>query len=249
MKMKVRMLFGVILLLSLLGAAVVFATPNAPTQVDVTSSERRSQTTSTGLSVPAQAGNVTQLLIQDNRTTTHWQGYYGTVNGEITLDDAGNQTIFSWIDVNPTGEVYASNTSTVTWANITCVNLTANISDSGTRSKLNTSILEDFFNITYTDSDGVNETFNYTYSSSFSVGSTTIDNTYNCPLAYMYVNNASQESNFQEVMLTDNVSSIWTALLENNQAGFDGTSLDFEMIVPENSGGGTTDFYFFVELS
>ena len=235
--------------LAIVGAAIAAAAPEGPGAITVNQSGRRSQTTDSGLAVPAQAGNVSQLIINDTRTTTHWQGYYGRITGTIKLDDAKNETLFDWQLANPVGEVYASNFSTVSWANITCVNFTSNISGSGTRSKLNASILEDAFNISYTETDGINETFNWTYASSFAVGSTTIDSTYNCPLVYTYVNNASQQAKFKEVLLTDNVSAVFTSLLEQDQVGFEGSQWDFQMLVPENSGGGTTDFYFFVELS
>ncbi|MBN2453954.1 hypothetical protein JXB11_00245 [Candidatus Woesearchaeota archaeon] len=248
--MRARVMIIVAVVFALLGAVFAIAVPNTPTEGTIIDSGRRNYTVDGGLAVGAQAGNVTQLDIQSNTTTTHWQGYYGSVSGEITLDDAGNSTLFNWVLTTPTGEVYASNTSTVTWANITCVNLTGdNEATTLSRSKLNNSILEAFFNITGTDSDGVDETFDQEYAGSFDVGSTTIDGTYLCPMAYMNVNNDSQSSSFQEVVLTDNVSSIWTAILEDDETGFDGSAMDFQMIVPENQAEGVTNYYFFVELS
>lgn len=222
--------------------------PGPPDNVTVNASSRRVESVQ-GFTVPAQAGNVSQLIINDTRVTTHWQGYYGRITGVITLDDGKNNTLFDWQLTNPVGEIFASNSSSVNWGNITCVNLTSNISGSGTRSKLNASILEDTFNISYTDADGINETFNYTFTDSLTVGETIIASSYNCPLVYLYTNNAAQQADFQEVLLTDNTSVIFTAPLENDLSGFEGSPWDFQMIVPENRAAGTTDYYLFVELS
>jgi hypothetical protein len=249
--MKAKMMLIVLSVIALIGAIVALADPNTPTQGTVISSSRGNSPNSAGFAVGAQAGNVTQLDIQDNRTTEHWQGYYGTVTGEITLDNGKNETLYNWANANPTGEIYASNTSLVTWANITCVNLTGNGSLEGTiaRSKLNGSALESFFNISINEKDGINETFSQVFSGTAVIGSKTITAADSCPMAYMFVNNMSQSSTFKELLLSDNVSSIWTGILESDQPGFDGSNMDFQMIVPENMAEGTTNYYFFVELA
>jgi hypothetical protein len=248
--MKAKMFVIVLIIVALLGAIVALAVPNAPTQVDVLSSARRNYALD-GMGLGAQAGNVTQLDIQDNRTTNHWQGYYGTVTGEITMDNGKNETLYNWATANPQGEVYASNASAVSWTNITCVDFYGNgsLEDTRSRSKLNNTLLENFFNIAATDADGINETFTAQFADTLGVGAKTITAADVCPMAYMFVSNESQASNFKELLLSDNVSSIWTGILENNQAGFDGSNMDFQMIVPENKDEGTTNYYFFVELS
>ncbi|MFH1182247.1 MAG: hypothetical protein V1702_04770 [Candidatus Woesearchaeota archaeon] len=250
--MKAKMFVIAVFIMVLIGAIIALAAPNAPTQADIVSSGRRNYTAGVGgVSIGAQAGNVTQLNIQDNRTTTHWQGYYGTVSGEITLDNGKNDTLYNWVFANPKGEIYAANASVVTWANITCVNLTGNgsLADSPSRSKLNNTILESVFNISDADSDGINETFTAEFTGSLVIGSTTLTTTDYCPMAYMFVSNMSQSSTFKEVLLSDNLSSIWTGILESDQPGFDGTNMDFQMIVPENMAEGTSNYFFFVELS
>jgi hypothetical protein len=248
--MKVKLFIITIVVMVLVCAIIALAVPNSPTQADVLGSGRRNYTVG-GMALGAQAGNVTQLDIQDNRTTEHWQGYYGTVSGEITLDNGKNETLYNWANANPNGEIYASNTSAVSWANVTCVNFTGSFEteDDGARSTLNTSLLEDFFNIGATAPDGVNETFTSQFSGTLEVGSKTLTTSDYCPMAYMFVNNMSQSTTFKEVLLTDNVSSVWTGILEHDQDGFDGTDMDFQMIVPENSGEGITNYYFFVELA
>ncbi len=233
--------------LGLLLATIAEAIPNPPENATANQSQRRVEPTA-GARVSAQAGNVTQLIVNDTRITAHWQGYYGTITGDITLDDAKNNTLFDWKLANPNGQIYASNSSTVSWANISCVNLTG-AATTTSPTKLNTSILESAFNITSTDADGINETFNWTFSGSFSVGATTIATANNCPLVYLYKSDAPQQTNFREVILTDNNSVVYTSLLENDVTGFNSDALDFEMVVTENQASGTTDYFFFVELT
>ena len=53
--------------------------------------------------------------------------------------------------------------------------------------------------------------------------------------------------------MTDNTSNhnvIYTAILEQQKAGFSGATLDFEMIVGDNGDvTAASDYYFYVELS
>jgi hypothetical protein len=243
--MKIQLIVLALIIAFLCGAFLAEAV-NSPSIISVTESGRRVMTQQ-GSSVPAQAGNVSNILIDDMRITTHWQGYYGTVTGTISLADAKNNTLFNWQLADPSGEIYATNSSFISWTNITCMNLSGS-AESGSRSVLNTSIVETAFNITPSEMDGINETFNYTYSSVFSVGAFQFDSTSNCPMAYTYIGNVSQQGSFLEVLMTDNTSVILTSLLEHNREGFNGQSLDFQMLVPTSSDSGT-DYYMFVELN
>ena len=65
-------------------------------------------------------------------------------------------------------------------------------------------------------------------------------------------------SDFQEILLTDNASIIFTTIIENDIVGddlevqgFDNQTHDFQMLVGEDGHGGDdsiTSYYFFVEL-
>ncbi len=253
--MKKEGLLGVLVLFSLviLGSAIVYAAsssvPTSPDSITETSSGRWGGTSS--ISLEAEAGNVTELLISHRQGTESWQGYYGNITGTITLDDANNNSMFDWTIPTPTGEIYASNGSSVTWANIMCVNFTTD------KDAFNETILERGFGINSTDLDGFSETFNNTYTNAtgFEVGSVQINTDDSCPSLFTYVDGTYQTDTFEEVLLTDNVSVIFTALLENDADGFkqgDNTS-DFQMLVAENGHVGfedtTTTYYFFVELA
>ena len=66
---------------------------------------------------------------------------------------------------------------------------------------------------------------------------------------YMYVNDAAQAVSFSEVLLGDGTNLIYTAVVENNVAGFDNNPYDFQMIVAEDGDdSANVAYYFYVEL-
>lgn len=261
--MKARMLSVIVAVIVLVILSYpVLAQPEGPGQIIRGSNERRGQSgtdnATGGTIVQAQAGNVTALTINSTKITSRWQGYYGNVTGEITLDDAFNSTLYNWQLASPQGEIYASNgsaTGAVTWANVFCFNYSNNRSEGQPIvQRFNGTDLEQMIgaNVSNGDRDSVNGTFNATFTGSFAVGSTTIDNTDSCRQVTLFVNDVHQTTDFVEVLLTDNNSIIFTALLEQDADGFQtgAATLDFELIVGENGDITTaTNYYFFVELT
>jgi hypothetical protein len=264
MRMKIFSVIVTIFVIVLVSAMVLAAPdPSGPASMSRGADERRTADSLTGVRQDAGAGNVTSLNINSSLITKRWQGFYGNVSGEIMLDDADNYSLYSWQLASAQGEVYASSGSSVTWSNILCANFTASVT-SGRALNYNLNQLNNFIGLgsdsEQAKEDSVNATFNMTYGDTdsgtsgetFQVGSVTINHAMNCSMANMFVNDQFQNQRFHEVILTDNSSVIWTALLEENQIGFDGTTTDFEMLVGVNgtdSANNMRPYYFFVELS
>ena len=78
----------------------------------------------------AYAGNITYLGISGISVTQSWQGYFGNVSGAIILADNNNNAIYNWTLAEPSGEVYSSTNSSITWSSIQCFNFTANATGS-----------------------------------------------------------------------------------------------------------------------
>jgi hypothetical protein len=207
----------------------------------------------------AEAGNVTELLFNATSVTKTWQGYFGNITGYLTLQDAANNTMYDWSDAEPQGRIYASINSSIGWAYIHCFNFiddtTINASTENTRVGANS-----------TDVDTINVTFNSVSHPMFHVGTVEIA-TDSCPNTWTYVNNASQDIDFNEVLLTDGApadgggnSLVFMTFIENTDeynetdpTGFDGRTHDFQMLVAEDGHPGTSEdqltlYYFWVEI-
>ena len=238
--------------------------PQGPDTITIAGSGSH-QNASNPYTIQAQAGNVTALVITHVRSTEAWQGYYGNITGTITLDDANNQTLYDWSLPNPTGEVYASNGSIVNWPIVYCMNVSSIRSTNGSPNSngpgviynINGSQIELNFGINVTDKDGLNETFNDTYTDStgFKTGSVTIDVADGCSLSHPYTSQVYSTA-WSELLLSDNTSLIFTGLIRESADGFQTGSTDtydFQMLVLENGHVGQentlTNYYFFVELS
>jgi hypothetical protein len=249
-----------------LSIVLVTADPTGPDSILTAGSGFHTNETGP-IQIGAKAGNVTGLRISSTRSTESWQGYYGNVTGTITLDDANNYTLYDWSLPTPSGEVYAVNSSsTVTWGIVYCMNVSPTRGSSGGTAagtggnvayKINASQIELNFGINTTDLDGLNETFwdVYTDATGFTVGAVTIDVADGCSSAHPYTDQAT-DSNWVELLLSDNTSLIFASVIRNSADGFQpgaSDNTDFEMVVLENGHTQqslvTTPYYFYVELS
>lgn len=209
-------------------------------------------------SVSAFAGNITEINIDGSSISQSWQGYYGNVTGGLTLSDSEGLIFYNWTNAGGSGEVYASRNSSIIWTNIQCFNYTAfgNYSDDSSN-RGNTSLygmnltqLENAYNISSDDTDGVNETFNLNNHRSFVTNSMLFD-TGECWNTRI-LNNSGQGI-FEEVLLysPNNMEVIFASLIQDNTLGYDNNMHDFEMMVLEDGHGTdleTTNYYFYLEL-
>ena len=249
MKMKARNEIVIVLLALFVFALMikaVAAIPGGPNSITVEKSEAGNLSNVGAKQVNAEAGNVTQLTINASILTTSWQGYYGNITGVITLTDGSGQTMYDWsggTDFSPVGEIYAGNSSVTSWSDVVCVNL--NGDGVPGQDGVNATVLEDYYGMSSTDTDGISETFQGT--NDITIGTTTLNS---CPATNTYVNNASQSTKFNETLLTENATGtvIFATQVENDETGYDGSPWDFQMIVGENGAAGTTPYYFYVEL-
>jgi hypothetical protein len=227
----------------LLCAAPVFADPSG--------SSISGATTVTGAnSTPAMRNDskstITTMILSAVQLDQFWKAYVGNITGIYTLDNPNNATIYSWDATTVTGQVYASRHNNVSWTNIACAD----------RTLMNTEAA--YYNMT-SGPDRLNATFNWTVHKAFSVGLNAINQS-TCNNTVTYVNDTRQvpttSSPFQEVLIKDatNDYMIYMTSIDDNSYGYDNTTFDFQLIVPEsNLAGGSsrpanTAYYFYVEL-
>jgi hypothetical protein len=252
--LKILFLMSVMISLTILCISITRANPTGPDILTRGATSNLNESHYSAKTTTAVAGNITELSVDAITMTRSWQGYYGNITGEIFLQDVNGWVFYNWTIHEPTGEVYASPNTSVSWAAIHCFNFTANAGN------INLTAVESWYNITSYAADGIDATFNATNNPSFYVGSTLIANN-TCPTTYINQNNASQQINFPNMLLTDNSSLVFTALIENTDAsnatdkpGYNGINYDFQLLVAEDGhtdfvNPQTTTYYFWVELN
>jgi len=220
----------------------VTATPTGPDSIDIDSNETKGAVGAYTLNTSG--GYITTFNVTATVQNPRWKAFVGQVSGSFTLDDSSGSTIYDWSLTSVGGEIYATtNASTITWTSVTCANVSALETENTKMSHSNS-----YDNITAT----FNTTENATHVEFF-VATVNITNS-SCPTLNTYVNNVTQDSNFEEVVLWEVTGGniIYATILETNQQGFDSASYDFQMIVPENGApgwSGATAYYLYVELS
>jgi hypothetical protein len=258
MKKEISIIFSVIFLtLSLISLSI--ATPSGGT-ISVESSERTPGGQASNHS--AIAGNITEITIfSGSGGSQSWQGYYGNVSGGLNIGDGSDNIMYNWSATTPTGEVYASTNSSITWANLQCFNFSASgtyTDESGNgggtnQNGTNASILETEYGFSPTDIDGMNETFatnnhDLFYSSSLEFSAD------ECRSFQLFNNESeSEDGRFEEIIMYEPVSRsvVFTSILEESRLGFNNKEVDFQMLVPEDGHGAdtqTTTYFFFIEI-
>ena len=202
--------------------------PGAEVDVNVTASTKPA---TVGETNDAEGGYVTGLNISGDSQTTKWQGYFGNVTGTIVLMDGNNNSMFNWTVTSPNGgEVLACNdTSAPTWSSLVA----------GTADNLDTAC-----GFNSSDNDKAASTFNQTPSTVTVAGKT-----------ISAVSALTLPNTFETYLLNDNNDTatwsdyVFAAGIHNDVTGYDGSTHDYQMLVPETEGTGTTTYYFYMELS
>jgi hypothetical protein len=229
-----------LLLLAVLSISSVFALPSG---ASITSNVTAGTPSPTPDNRSDARGTITTLVINGLQQDQSWKAYVGNITGKLSLDNAAGYTIYDWAlsAVNKTGQVYVSRYSSVDFSNVTCIN------------DGNVSAEHVFHNMTFTQTDNVNQTFNYTSHASFFVGTQQITAN-SCRSTATYINDAKQTMNgnqqFQELVLQDGSDRpIYVTIINANISGYDNNQYDFQMIVPESAVKSTpTTYYFYTQL-
>ncbi len=237
-----RMMTIIVLVLVTLISVGVSAAPAGPSATLV----RNETADPTSASViNTTGGSITTMVLNVTAQNLKWKAFVGNVTGQLALQDASGYSIFDWALSNVVGEVYATRSpTTVSWSDIECSNIT-HISNE-----------EIALNHTSNPDDNISATFSTKDHDSFYTGIIEITEN-SCYSIHTNVNNQSQNTDFEEVILYDgtdesNGDIVYATKLEQDAAGFDNEPYDFQMIVPEVGMPGwssSTAYYFYVELT
>jgi hypothetical protein len=236
-KFEIKSIF-ILLLLSMLLLTTVVAIPVGPT---ILFNSTQNATIRPAAQVTTAGGSFTTLILNTTGQTYRWKAYVGNVSGRLVLDDASNKSIFDWTLASVTGEVYATQNSSIDWSTTACA-------DAATINNEDISM-----NMTLTNPDTINKTFANTIHKSFYTGTVLIPNS-TCRAIATYINGAAQvqseNASFQEILLKDGSSRlVYATLINQNTIGYNSQRYDFQMILAENEFRSTpTTYYLYVEL-
>ncbi len=226
---------------SILLAGSSTATPVGPI---ITPVSNETATPSPASLLNTTGGSITTILINATTQNLRWKAFVGNVTGKLTLDDAGNNTIYDWSLSSVSGEIYATrNLGQINWTGINCSN--------------STHMKNEDIRMNHTEpSDNISKTFSQTSHSQFYAGTKLISQN-SCYSLRTYVNDTPQSTDFEEIALYDGTnltdgSIIYSSILEQDAYGFNNRTYDFQMIVPEiglATWTSSTAYYFYIELT
>jgi len=238
-RMRLTVLLIALILLTPLISHFALSAPAGPI---ITYNNTENVTPAPAASITTAGGSFTTLVLNATTQTPRWKAYVGNVTGRFTLQNAANYTLYDWGTAYVGGEVYSSRNGSVDWPTIGCVQNSSIVSE------------QNALNFSASAVDSINRTFNRTVHRGFWVGTTRIANS-TCRAIATYLNSTNQSvsenAKFQEVLLQDGGSSlIYSALIDQDTAGFSNQPFDFQMIVPEDEYSTMPHtYYFWVELS
>jgi len=220
----------------IIASSLVTATPTGPSSINVTANETKGITAAQMFNISG--GYISKMNITATVKNPHWKAFVGWIDGKFTLEDSSGSTIYDWTLSTVGGEVYATRaSSTINWGTISCADASE--------------ITAEDTALNHTGEDNITSTFSSSNTATFVVAGTTISATA-CSSTNTYVNNATQSSAFEEVILHDETDIVYATILEADATGYDGSTYDFQMLVPENAletWTGATAYYLYVELS
>lgn len=239
---KNRYVIRPILALLLLFAVVGVFVYADPTGVSITYNSTDSGPTVTAGNDSQPGGTITTMVLNVVQQNSNWKAYIGNITGTLTLDDSNSRTIFDWTlsAASITGEIYASRASSPTWGSVNCSNITTVAAE------------ETALGHTPTAADSIRNTFNETtHTAMTTAGRTMPADSCNATSTFEDDARVTQASaNFQELLLHDTTNIIYATAISQDTASYNGSeTVDFQMIVADDTSATASTYYFFAEIS
>ena len=160
-------------------------------------------------SINVTAGNISYTNLSANLSTYRWSGIMGQVSGNIVLGDASSDVLYSW---TAEGRIVYASDGTPTWGSLADASATNVLSIANWLEGVNVS---DNYTNTFT---GASENIGSDIFSSISSD-------------FAQTNGASTWKTYS---LWDTTNLVWAGLIEEDGTSYDGTTVDYQMIIPEN---------------
>lgn len=205
----------------------------APTGASTSTSNANATASTSGSdSVAIEAGAVSQVDVSSDSLTEKWSGFYGAISGNKILGD-GSSNFYEWTSSDPTG----AKVITVPTGNSapSAINAVSNP---------NTFLGSGFNNADH--SDTANKTFNRTEEVTF-------DGTATATAAIDTYNSTGQSDGNFTTFLAENSDDtgqpVYIAEGTGSETGFNGNTVDYQMLVGVGESASSKTFDFYLELS
>ncbi len=183
--------------------------------------------------ITAQGGNTTIITLDLSQESNIWQGFYGHVTGGILLSNADQESFYDWGVVDASGEVLATRQIISDWSNINCTN------------QIEIYLEEERLNIANKSSEGINDTYKNTTHPTIDISGRLISG---CRSTLTH-NSTGDKQVFWNVLLNSGPdNTVYTAIIDNDREGFNGTQIDFQLLVPTNTTTGQNTYYIYTEI-
>ena len=192
-----------------------------------------------GTEVPAEAGTITTIIINDRQASSNWAGIFGLVFSQSDFDETQSATVnpgeisavtlvFVCVDPNKAvNDIYASLNSTIDFSNV--------------KAGITSMIDADYLNLSNSTRDRANNTF--TSNESILLGTTNISG---IPAVYTYVNDASNNTLFFTGILNASGKLVMVIkIFSTTKTSFKGTNVDYQALLPVKNT--STTWYFFAD--
>ncbi len=223
--MKKRMML-ILAIVSLFGIGLVSAATGENASTIVGATGTYTGITGSAGQATADGGNVTQVDLYSNQSTTRWQGFYGNVTASLRL--GLNNDIFYEFSAPSIIAVYASTSNAFDWADINLTNAT------------DLDALNSVWSMG-TNVDNATSTYNLAnYTNSDFSGDTAGFDLEGGSFTSFVVDNSTVSSK--------NCFAFGASVAASGATAFDGNTWEYELMVPTNDGA-TETYYFYMSLA
>ncbi|MFH1211687.1 MAG: hypothetical protein V1659_02040 [Candidatus Woesearchaeota archaeon] len=203
--------------------ALAYAVSAAPYGANVTAGVQERRADSSADTVVTEGGNITEVNVSGNQITSKWAGFFGVISGGIELADASNNKFYEWTVSDVTNAVVFASEDTVSdWGSVAAgdtANMPANVKTAA--------------------ADNYTNTFNETgafNSSTLNVGS----------VPYAKTWQSGTQGTLKTYYLLDGSDIICAGLADDGATGFNGDTVDYQILIPGM--GVKSTWYFYMEL-
>ena len=197
---------------------MTFAAPGGGATTKV-GSQRGSDTA--GTSIDIVGGNVTGVNVTTTSITGRWAGFFGNITGGIALGD-GTSSFYEWTVSDVTDSVvYVSNGTVSNWGLVAA-------SAGDMPSYINTAAADNYSN-TFTATENFN--------------SSSITNIASTPYTQTWSSGSQGSLKTYSLKDADDSDLVWAGKAINDDTGFNGETVDYQVLVPADAAVVTYTFY------